>query len=525
MITKRKWLVALMALSVFSLAQAQSDSGSGGRVILPEGITLRPHGYGHFEAGQIAQGSIKQADKDVNVSNTFKLDHIWTEDACIELGFDAAYRERLKLAFSLGAKLYFSFPVPSQNAGYTKNLRQDIYFNDLNAQYYFGDATSPWLLAQVGYFKYKYNPDVRNLGEYMFQTGTYPIWFDMTFDRPWQRLLGLHFQSNLFHSLKLDLLFVSATVVPAMNWSLAALANYDIAAFKFIEIGAGVDFAHLFSVYTDHTMPDFGGDLTTPSTYRTNSKYIDENGDTNWYTFKGTKIMGRLSINPMKFVPQEIGGWKIFGEKDLKLYGEADIIGLKSYPDSGITVDGGKLDYIAPSYNKWYEKMPVSIGLNLWTDPVFTYGIAPELLLWFLDQKYNVNTQLPTTVGCLLSGVALSWLEKQFKLDSRFDVLNLEVEWFGAKYKNDPTNFINKGAKPLPNDVSLLDDPSMPKKSQYKWSLYAKKSFCNGHFAVTGQVGRDHMRLSCASYNDELWNELLVEDNDWWWVLKTSWMF
>jgi hypothetical protein len=55
--------------------------------------------------------------------------------------------------------------------------------------------------------------------------------------------------------------------------------------------------------------------------------------------------------------------------------------------------------------------------------------------------------------------------------------------------------------------------------------VYAKKSFFDGHFAVAGQVGRDHMRLPCASYNDEMWNELLVEDKDWWWVLKTSWMF
>jgi hypothetical protein len=105
------------------------------------------------------------------------------------------------------------------------------------------------------------------------------------------------------------------------------------------------------------------------------------------------------------------------------------------------------------------------------------------------------------------------------------DVLNAEMEWFGAKYYNDASGLMNMGSAPLPWDVSSLSDPNAKKKNQFKWSVYAKRSFLHGHFALTGQIGRDHMRLPCASYNDEMWNELLVEAKDWWWMLKTSWMF
>jgi hypothetical protein len=468
---KGSFLCALAVTAIFSFVQAQTDSG-GGRIVLPDGLKLRPHAYGHLEAGQIGQGSVGRLEISQDVSKSDKIDHIWTQDALVEFGFDAIYREHLKMAFSLGAKLYFSYPV-IENARYTKNLRQDIYFDELNAQYYLGDAAMPWLLGQVGYFKFKYNPDVRNLGEYMFRTGTYPIWFDMSFDAPFQRLLGLHLQSNLFKSLKLDLLFVSATVAPAMNWSLAALANYDVAALHFINIGAGVDFAHLFDVYTNHTLPKFGGDLTTPSNFSVSYKYVKAPGDTSgWYTFKGTKIMGRIAIDPKAFIH-----WKYFGENDLKLYAEADLIGLENYPDTVINQQGEAV-YLAPSYNERLEKMPVAVGFNV---PTF----------------------------------------------KTLDVANLEVEWFGAKYYNGASDMMNQGSKPLPpNVMDYLDSTgTYPKKSQIKWSVFVKKSFFGGHFAITGQVGRDHMRLQCASYNDEMWNELLIEDKDWWWVLKTSWMF
>ncbi|HUI92051.1 MAG TPA: hypothetical protein VLX68_07380 [Chitinivibrionales bacterium] len=462
-------LCVLLLAAVFSFAQDQS-SDKGGKVVLPEGLSLIPHAYAHMEAGEIEQGSLKNDDIATNNGN-YGIDHVWTEDADLEGGFTAIYKDRLKMEFSLGAKLYFSYPVFLGHDQYTKYLRQDIYFDQAYAQYHLGDAAMPLFLAQVGYFKFKYNPEVVNLGEYMFRTGTYPIWFNMGFDTPWQRLLGFHVQDNFFKSLKIDLLLTSATVWPTMNWALAALANYDIAALHFINIGAGVDFEHLFDVYTDRYFGSGTGDPTQPKSGNYNAQYI-QNGDTLWYTFKGTKVMGRITIDPKAFFHS-----KIFGENDLKLYAEADLIGVENYPDSGLPQGSPTLTLVAPSYNKWQEKMPIAIGFYF-----------------------------PT-----------------FKV---LDALDGEIEWFGAKYYNDASNQFGKGSEPLPYSVQVqLTDPNAPVKSQIKWSVYAKKSFFDGHFAITGQIGRDHMTLPCAAYSYEYWNELLVTANDWWWILKTSWMF
>ncbi len=456
------------AVAAVSLEKAASDQGNGGRVVLPEGLVLKPHVYAHFEAGEIEQGTLNYIEMQNN-TDRYGIDHVWTEDADVELGLTALYHERLKMEASIGAKMFFSYPIVfSASLGdiNTKYVANGLYLDQAYAQYHFGSADSPWLMAEVGYFRFKYNPDVRNLGEYMFRTGTYPIYFDMSFDSPFQRLLGLHVQDNFFNSLKLDFLLTSATVFPTMNWSFAALGDYDIAALHFIHVGAGVDFADLLDVYTNHSFLQYGGDPTSFQSPSYNFAYIAANGDTNYYTFKGTKVMGRISIDPKAFIK-----WKYFGEDDLKLYAEADLIGVESYPDSGIA------GLMTPSYSEWQQKMPIAIGFNV---PTFR----------------------------------------------TLDVLNAEMEWFGAKYYNDASYVFSQYSEPIPAYVSTFGSPGAPVKSQIKWSLYAKKSFFNGHFALTGQVARDHLVLPSVVHDVyEYWNELLVTSNDWWWVLKASWMF
>jgi hypothetical protein len=191
--------------------------------------------------------------------------------------------------------------------------------------------------------------------------------------------------------------------------------------------------------------------------------------------------MGRISLDPKAFMPSSI-----FGVNDLKLYAEADIIGVKDYPDSAVLIGGfSQADssgnpikkQVAPSYNVWWQKMPIMIGFNF---PTF----------------------------------------------KALDVLSAEFEWFGAKYYNDESALINQGSAPLPFDATTIAaSRKMPQKAQLKWSVYAKKSFFGGHFSLIGQVGRDHTRLQTAAYDNEIYSELLIEPKDWWWVLKTCWSF
>ena len=91
-------------------------------------------------------------------------------------------------------------------------------------------------------FTFKYNPDGRNFGDYIFRTGTYPTYIITNFDFPAARLLGLHLSSDPIANLHADLLLTSeAFIYPLFDFSLTGIASYKL--FNAIEIGAGIDFA------------------------------------------------------------------------------------------------------------------------------------------------------------------------------------------------------------------------------------------------------------------------------------------
>ena len=53
----------------------------------------------------------------------------------------------------------------------------------------------------VGYFPYKYNPEARNLGEYLFRSGTYPVYLTNDYDFPLARVAGLRYGLNFSNDL------------------------------------------------------------------------------------------------------------------------------------------------------------------------------------------------------------------------------------------------------------------------------------------------------------------------------------
>ena len=92
-------------------AAFSSDSDSVGRIELPAGLVVRPHAYGHFEAGQIENGTLpKLQSTTINTDGTGNIFHEWNEDALASVGFSALYKQHLKFDVSVYAKLYFSYP-------------------------------------------------------------------------------------------------------------------------------------------------------------------------------------------------------------------------------------------------------------------------------------------------------------------------------------------------------------------------------------------------------------------------------
>jgi hypothetical protein len=481
MAKKHALLSAIFSLAFFSYGVAQTDS-TPKTANLPGGLIFSPYAYGHIEFGSIMKGSLNGFTS-TNVGSTDgQIHNGWVEDQIAVVGIKANYNKRLSMRLGLLTQLYFSYPVVNKDASrMTKTSTQAVGIDDAYAQYHWGDSAAPSFLWQAGFFKYKYNPDARNLGEYLFRTGTYPIYFTMAFDFPQARLFGFRFATAMdgycpaLRGLTIESILASATLPPTMVWSGALIASYTT-PHKLLSLGAGIDYSSLYNVYNENTYPGaFGnngrGDPVTP--LKGNAYFVNDAGDSVFYTFAGTKIMGRLSIDPKVLFPT-----RSLGENDCKFYIEGDIIGVKAYSDSGYeSLNADEQTLVAPSYNKWWEKMPIAVGFNL-----------------------------PT------------W--------KKLDLLNIEAEYFGAKYFNDVSDLTFNSSKPVPHDwTNKTKDSPQYSKSKIKWSVYAKKTFCDGHLGVVGQVANDHLTLSSASYDFQDAAEVLVTSKDLWWALKLSWMF
>jgi hypothetical protein len=203
-------------------------------------------------------------------------------------------------------------------------------------------------------------------------------------------------------------------VRPFLDFSLTYIADASVG--KAFDIGAGVQFDHLFSVDSRNE--------TSPKTYGTfgANGFLYAPGDTGYYTFAGTKLMLRFMFDPLKFfnVP-------FFGEKDGMIYAEAAVLGLKNYPKSN-AIDTNNFSNIY-GYDKILEKMPVTFGFNI-----------------------------PT---CRL-----------------LDILSVEGEWFGSKYPNSYAHDAN--AMPTPAGPSSAETNSDYLHDNWKWALYGKKTIFGG---------------------------------------------
>jgi hypothetical protein len=325
--------------------------------------------------------------------------------------------------------------------------------------YSWGDVHAPYLSVTAGLFPYKYDEQARNLGEYLFRSGTYPAYLINNFDLPFARLTGAKISSDLFGWLHQDLLYsMETTVPPFYNGTISYLADCKVG--RFLDIGIGVSFANIVSV-DDKSV--------TPKNVDKN-RYVTAEGDTGYYTFRGTKLMGKLCFDPKAFLP--LG---IFGKEDGKIYLEAAVLGLESYP---------KNDTIDP--------------LNP--------GISQGKNIWGYDTLAN---KIPIMIGFNVP---------TFKA---LDILAIECEWYGCPYPNSYKNRLGPGADysyPVP-DFSKRSNVDYH-ADNWKWSVYLKRTFFDNHFGVVLQFARDHTRNETLVDEGNDYEEALSLNKQWWWMMK-----
>ncbi|HAP00026.1 MAG TPA: hypothetical protein DCQ83_08290 [Fibrobacteres bacterium] len=305
----------------------------------------------------------------------------------------ATINDRISLVMGIGATT-FSLPHDSgsypRSTNYQTELFPAVALVQASGSYTWGDLKEPALKLTFGQMPYKYNPDAKNLGEYLFRSTPYPNTvlnspFDLV-NSAQANILALMLSKNMFGgSWKNDLLITSATQSsPLYDFSLAYVTSYRIS--PILELGAGVNLFRLIPVQPSIT------------TWKADTnRYPDSSG---YYSLKGQMIMARFSLD---FKP-------VLGT-DLKLYGEGTLLGVQNFPRY---------------YDKMMDRLPVMVGLN-----IPTWGVLDMLNV---EMEYWKNPYLNSTLGIINNGSGTPNLDytnsyKQLDLKPTDAVKDDDLRW------------------------------------------------------------------------------------------------
>jgi hypothetical protein len=338
------------------------------------------------------------------------------------------------------------------------------------ARWQFGNPTSTAGNIMVGTFNYKYNPDAKNLGEYLYRSGTYPglIWTGEGWNlmnragNYTQGVMGTMTQmgGRVKHSLSL---MMETVTYPTGDFSPGYDVSYTSPMFEF---GAGAVLYRylplrpslLVSKDASNTYATIHGQnaagVDTVATGRLdeiqNAVATPTKTDTlGHWSMQGVKLMARFALNFGSLLPKEIRG-----PEDLRIYTEVALLGVKNYP---------------LYYEKRSERMPIMFGLNI-----------------------------PTA-----------------KL---LDVLSLQGEYYSSPY-SDGLKYIRE-SRPIPQ-TGVTPSGQLPPThgDDIKWSVYAKRTvnqLCN----VYAQAGSDQFRLTDGKYNPSTIPLTTSWKHDWYYLLR-----
>lgn len=483
-------------------------------ILKADGITitnnLKLSGYSFWQFGQIVKGD-----------NSGKpIEHQWTNGALLGFTIEANPIERLKLVLSPEFKLNYPFPEDFNHPETVRPFGLAYINNACGILTFLGDPEKPILELATGMFTYKYNPDVRHLGEFLFRTGTYPMYILTDFDFAKTRLVGLRLTTNPIDNLHADVLLTSeAFIYPLYDFSLSGIIDYKL--FDAIDIGGGIDFARLIPVVKSKTSPKFTKE-DKPAGY---NQYIKTNGiDTGYYSFKATKIMGRLSIDIKHF----FGSPKFFGDEDLKLYGEIMLEDpFKNFDARSMTDSTGRDTTGYPAiYNEPGRRMPMMIGLNLPTHQFTSYCILPGVLAFALEGKnqYRLKKMFSFETAGLITGFASWLLDKYLGSNTRLDLISFELEYFPSMLPNEYGSVVNQ-LSPIPTISGGVGayNPNDYNDGAWRWSIYAKKSLVKG-LSITGMASFDHLRTTYWNGATQFFS-CMNKKGQWHWDAKIGYSF
>jgi hypothetical protein len=237
---------------------------------------------------------------------------------------------------SIGLEIASYFPVTMASAIQKESFKLAFKSAVPRAVGVFDFKFDAWsFLIESGMMEYNFNPEIKNLGNFMYRSSAYPFCLKTRVDYPYANLMGIRPEVKFLNDqVKIEVVVNSILdQYPFFDFSGAVMAYYR-APNNLFDLGIGYCKDRAFAV--DKALTDCN-DIK--------SKFTDST-----LTFRSRKVDARLILD---FKPL-FGNPSVFGKNDFKIYGEAAIIGLKNpkyFADETIT----------PSI---INRMPFLVGIN-----------------------------------------------------------------------------------------------------------------------------------------------------------------
>ncbi|MBF0433286.1 MAG: hypothetical protein HQK83_18550 [Fibrobacteria bacterium] len=432
-----------------------------------------------------------------NIVNAVELDldtmeNQWTQRFGGKFDLEAHRGDNLSLYFGAGTIFWHAIPEIATQTN-TQVFYGDGLLTKAYAHYKFGDPDEPVVDLKLGAIPVRYSMS-RNLGEYMFRTGTYPCYIITgnpftTVNVAGAMVLGTQLNHNISEMFSHSLFFTSErSSFPLHDFSLTYMANLNT---PIIKAGFGLQLNRLIPVKPSKTTPTLeknkyfkyegewytsnleyyrfnsmgsktAGDTATSLMWDSTRAFVDsllDLWDTNTvtkptmekFTFQGIKPVLTASIDFGAII-----GSDIIRKDEFVLYTEGVLMGIKDYPI-------------------FYEK-------------------ASERIAWM------AGINIPT-FGLLTT-------------------LNAEVEYYPSPYVNGYRT-AREGKRPHPDfDYKKIDgyNPDDWTSDDLKWSIFLDREITKG-VAFQAQIASDHLRGRRGSRVVSE-NSILVDESHWYYMAK-----
>jgi hypothetical protein len=436
------------------------------------------------------------------------------------------------------------------------------YVTQARFSYFAGGKESPLFKLDFGSFHFKYNPDTRNLGSYLFRGLIYPGALTSGFehvsiDPTLSNTVGLGLESNL-GGLKLNFILKSETDFrPIFDWTIATLASYNLGGI--FELGAGAEFYRALSfrpeirdandpeilnlepeesatdpysrMYFYVDFLDVDEDMANsfiaanPSEYEAlfdawadsglipaGTKHTDfDTLITEWpnprlslWRFASTdttffSLGGTKLMARFAFDPKPLMGLE--EGPDWRIYSEVGVIGVKDYT------------FI---YDDISERIPVMFGIN-----IPTAGILDVLNIEYeyYGNRYSSDTyKAYRRYSPIPMGIDDYELVKEVVYDTTYDGTGAVISLTNPREVIEGT------------DILFSDhDPYNVTWDNHKWSVYAAKTIRN-HIRFSLQVACDHYRPAdpFKRHDGDPFNSyrtVSTHANDWYTAFRIGYFF